>query len=143
MPRAARGRSRSRPTSFSARSIRRSKRSTMTRAIPRSPNDRRRSAATLDESRRTSAESSARSVDCDVKLLPIRLPWRTPMADDEERAPDLYTNTVQFMVTPYEVTLVFGLSSEPNKPPKEIVRLRMSPQHALVMSKLLQKNLLG
>jgi hypothetical protein len=65
------------------------------------------------------------------------------MADGDERAPDLYTNTVQFMVTPYEVTMVFGLSSEPNKPPKEIVRLRMSPQHALVMSKLLQKNLLG
>ena len=59
------------------------------------------------------------------------------------KAPDLYTNSVQFFVTPYEVTLVFGLASEPNKPAQELVRVRMSPQHALVMSKLLDKNLLG
>jgi hypothetical protein len=62
---------------------------------------------------------------------------------DEDKPLDLYTNSVQFLVTPYEVTLVFGLTSEPNKPAREQVRVRMSPQHALVMSKLLQKNLLG
>ena len=56
---------------------------------------------------------------------------------------DVYTNSVQFFVTPYEVTMAFGLVSEPNKPAEELVRIRMSPQHALVMSKLLQKNLLG
>ena len=62
----------------------------------------------------------------------------------EERKPlDVYTNSVQFLVTPYEVTMVFGLVSEPNKPAEELVRIRMSPQHALVMSKLLQKNLYG
>jgi uncharacterized protein DUF3467 len=62
---------------------------------------------------------------------------------DDAKPLDLYTNSVQFMVTPYEVTMVFGLTSEPNKPAQELVKIRMSPQHALVMSKMLQKNLLG
>ena len=61
----------------------------------------------------------------------------------EEKPLDVYTNSVQFLVTPYEVAMVFGLASEPNKPAADLVRIRMSPQHALVMSKLLQKNLLG
>jgi uncharacterized protein DUF3467 len=62
---------------------------------------------------------------------------------DEDKPLDLYTNSVQFMVSAYEVAMVFGLTSEPNLPPQQLVKIRMSPQHALVMSKLLQKHLLG
>ena len=55
--------------------------------------------------------------------------------------PEFYTNTVKFLINPYDVQLTLGVMSELGKPSKEIAIIRMSPQHALVLSKLLGKNL--
>jgi hypothetical protein len=62
---------------------------------------------------------------------------------DPERTPDFYVNTVRVMTSAYDLTLVFGIKSDPAKQEEERVIVRMSPQHALVMSKMLQKVMLA
>lgn len=58
-----------------------------------------------------------------------------------ESIPEFYTNAVKFIIHLYDVQLIFGVRTDPNDPIKEMAIMRMSPQHALVMSKLLEKNL--
>ena len=60
----------------------------------------------------------------------------------DEATPDLYINSARFAVGVYDVLVDFGLQdppSDPNHPPgfNQLVRIRMSPQHALVLSKAL------
>lgn len=60
----------------------------------------------------------------------------------QEEGLDVYANQVGFSFSPYDVVLDFGLSpGDPKGIRKPVVRVRMSPQHALVMAKLLVKNL--
>jgi hypothetical protein len=60
----------------------------------------------------------------------------------QEEGLDVYANQVGFSFSPYDVVLDFGLQpTDPKLPKKHVVRVRMSPQHALVMTKLLVKNL--
>lgn len=59
---------------------------------------------------------------------------------EKEEYPDLYTNSVRFSVSTYEFLFTFGLKTEKEKEPKTLLNIRMSPQHAKVMSKLLAKN---
>jgi hypothetical protein len=58
-----------------------------------------------------------------------------------QSVPEFYTNAVRFIIHFYDVQLIFGVRTDPEKPIKDIAVMRMSPQHALVMSKLLEKNL--
>lgn len=58
----------------------------------------------------------------------------------EVAIPELYTNSVDFGVSAYEFTFMFGLRGIKNGESKPIVNVRMSPQHAKVMSLLLAKN---
>lgn len=54
---------------------------------------------------------------------------------------EIYSNSVNFAFSIYDVTLSFGLSNvEPNDY-HNLVNIKMSPQHAKVMSLLLQKNI--
>jgi len=64
------------------------------------------------------------------------------MPTDDEQALDVYANSVSFQLSAYELSMTFGVTTEPGQPAKQLVRVRMSPQHALVMSKLLLKNML-
>ena len=60
----------------------------------------------------------------------------------QEEGLDVYANQVVFSFSAYDVVLDFGLmSTDPEGERKAVVRVRMSPQHALVMSKILAKNL--
>lgn len=52
---------------------------------------------------------------------------------------DFYTNAVSFQVSTYEFALTFRLNTAGQRP-DPLVTLRMSPQHAWVMSKLLERN---
>ena len=70
------------------------------------------------------------------------------MLEPEERIPELYTDAVRIGVGTYDFLLELGLqepvmqTSDKVETPatRVIARVRMSPQHALVMAKLLQKN---
>jgi hypothetical protein len=60
----------------------------------------------------------------------------------QEEGFDVYANQVGFTFSVYDVVLDFGLQpTDPKGTRKSVVRVRMSPQHALVMIKLLVKNL--
>jgi hypothetical protein len=52
--------------------------------------------------------------------------------------PEYYVNQVGFSFSVYDMTFSFGIQGKETKP---VVTIRMSPLHALVMSKILQKNL--
>ena len=60
--------------------------------------------------------------------------------------PDFYIDSVRIGVGPYGFTLDLGLTGLPDAPGseappiKKIATLRMSPQHALVFARLLDKN---
>ncbi len=54
---------------------------------------------------------------------------------------DVYANQVSLLISALDVTMVFGLMTDPGRAPKETVRIRMSPQHALIFSRILQKNM--
>lgn len=56
---------------------------------------------------------------------------------------DLYANQVSITSGTYDILFNFGLQygPDPKVDRKSVVRVRMSPQHALVMSKVLAKNL--
>jgi len=58
----------------------------------------------------------------------------------EVEIPELYSNSVEFGVSAYEFTFMFGLKGIKKGEPKPLVNVRMSPQHAKVMSLLLAKN---
>ena len=54
--------------------------------------------------------------------------------------PEYYTDSVNFMTNIYGFTLEFGVMQGNDEPPKSIARIKMSPQHAKIMSLLLRKN---
>ena len=63
------------------------------------------------------------------------------MSDDD--VPDLYVNSVRIGAGPYDFTFEFGINSpviDPARPPgiRNVARVRMSPQHALVFMRALQ-----
>lgn len=56
------------------------------------------------------------------------------------RIPEYYTDSVNFMTNLYGFTLDFAVMDAQEQPPRSQVRVRMSPQHAKIMSLLLRKN---
>jgi hypothetical protein len=54
--------------------------------------------------------------------------------------PEYYTDSVNFMTNIYGFTLEFGVMQQQDDPPRQLVRIKMSPQHAKIMSLLLRKN---
>ena len=60
--------------------------------------------------------------------------------DDMIRIPEYYTDSVNFMTNIYGFTLEFGMMQAQEEPPRSLVRIKMSPQHAKIMSLLLRKN---
>lgn len=54
--------------------------------------------------------------------------------------PEYYTDSVNFATNIYGFTLEFGVMQGQDQPPRPLVRVRMSPQHAKIMSLLLRKN---
>ena len=60
----------------------------------------------------------------------------------QEEGLDVYSDQVGLSFNAYDIVLDFGLlPTDPKGSRKPVVRVRMSPQHALVMTKLLVKNL--
>ena len=59
----------------------------------------------------------------------------------EEGVPEFYVNNTKFAVSPYDVQINFGLQSGSAQSVEDVVVIRMSLQHALVVSRLLLKNL--
>ena len=62
----------------------------------------------------------------------------------EEKLPDFYVNQVNMAFSVYDVTFIFGTMPLPGEKDTQldpIVKIRMSPQHAKVFSKLLAKNI--
>ena len=60
--------------------------------------------------------------------------------DDFIRLPEYYTDSVNFMTNIYGFTLEFGATQAQDQPPRPLARIKMSPQHAKIMSLLLRKN---
>ena len=54
--------------------------------------------------------------------------------------PEFYTDSVNFATNLYGFTLEFGCMQAQDQPPRTVARVRMSPQHAKIMSLLLRKN---
>ena len=69
------------------------------------------------------------------------------MADDNGGIPDIYVDNMQITTGVYGVNITFGLtdphpaSGAMPKQPKEMVRVRMSLQHAKIVAMLLRQNL--
>lgn len=59
---------------------------------------------------------------------------------DYDDVPEFYCDSVNFMTNIYGFALDFGVMVSQDEPPKTQVRVRMSPQHAKIMSLLLRKN---
>lgn len=59
----------------------------------------------------------------------------------EEEVPDFYVNQVRLLTSQYELLFRFGLKSEPEEEPKETVHIRMSLQHAKVLTLLLMQQI--
>ena len=60
----------------------------------------------------------------------------------EEELPDFYVNQANMAFSVYDVTFTFGTMPLPErKDTTPGVRIRMSPQHAKVFSKMLAKNI--
>jgi hypothetical protein len=60
--------------------------------------------------------------------------------DELDEVPEYYSDSVNFMTNIYGFALDFGVMVAQDEPPKTQVRVRMSPQHAKIMSLLLRKN---
>ena len=58
-------------------------------------------------------------------------------------APEFYSDLVSIdLIMPWTVSLTFGLrGTKPDAKPTDVVRVRMSPEHAKVTAMLLRKNL--
>lgn len=66
------------------------------------------------------------------------------MTEESSTNSDLYTNNIQIAVSVYEVMISFGLDTfqrDGTQVTKEVAKVRMSPQNALALSILLNKNL--
>lgn len=60
--------------------------------------------------------------------------------DEFVRIPEYYTDSVNFLTNIYGFTLDFGVQQADEQPPRWLVRMKMSPQHAKIVSLLLRKN---
>ena len=60
--------------------------------------------------------------------------------DEFIRVPEYYTDSVNFQTNLYGFMLEFGIVKGAEQAPAPVVRMRMSPQHAKIMSLLLRKN---
>ena len=60
--------------------------------------------------------------------------------EELDKLPEFYTDSVNFMTNIYGFTLEFGIMQAQDAPPEQVCRIRMSPQHAKIMSLLLRKN---
>lgn len=61
-----------------------------------------------------------------------------------DAAPDLYADSVQIFMGPFGLVLEFGVQNPRNTgqtPPKPLATVRMSPEHAKIMTILLKRNL--
>jgi hypothetical protein len=54
--------------------------------------------------------------------------------------PEYFTDSVNFMTNIYGITMEFGVMQPNDQPPIPKARVKMSPQHAKIMSLLLRKN---
>lgn len=66
------------------------------------------------------------------------------MTEENNTVSDIYANNIQIAVSVYEVMISFGLDTlqrDGTHTTKEIAKVRMSPQHALALNILLDKNL--
>lgn len=63
-----------------------------------------------------------------------------PLPVQSAHVPEAYVNCVQFGVGVYDFALAFGLQ-RPASPADYVIRLHMSPQHALVMTSMLVNNI--
>jgi len=54
--------------------------------------------------------------------------------------PDYYVDSVNFATNLYGFMLEFGVMQSQDEPPRAVARVRMSPQHAKIMSLLMRKN---
>lgn len=65
---------------------------------------------------------------------------RIERGEKEKDIPDFYINSAFIQASLYEFMFKFGLKTDPKKDPESMVIIRMSPQHAKVLAKLLIKN---
>jgi hypothetical protein len=66
------------------------------------------------------------------------------MTEENSTVLDIYTNTVQIAASVYEVVISFGLDTlqkDGTQTTNEIIKVRMSPHHALALNILLDRNL--
>lgn len=65
-------------------------------------------------------------------------------AGQTENVPDYYANSVKFAVAPFDFMLEFGVGRAPSKPGvaavDPVARIRISPQLAYALSKILAAN---
>jgi hypothetical protein len=55
--------------------------------------------------------------------------------------PDLYSDSVRVASTPYSFIFQFGLVTESPGEQKPVATVRMSPQHAWVLARILQRHI--
>ena len=58
---------------------------------------------------------------------------------NEQPIPEIYTNSVQTVISPYEILLHMGLETQGEVKP--ICNVRMSPQHAKILASILQQSI--
>jgi hypothetical protein len=66
------------------------------------------------------------------------------MTEENNTVSDIYANNVQITASVYEVMISFGLDTlqrDGTQTTKEIIKVRMSPQHAIALNILLDRNL--
>ncbi len=59
---------------------------------------------------------------------------------EKEATAEYYADSVNFTTNLYTFIFDFAQMEQTDQPPKPVVRVRMSPQHAKIMSLLLRKN---
>jgi len=55
--------------------------------------------------------------------------------------PEFYVNSVELSISLYDIALIFGLGEDKDDSIEQTVMIRMSPQHALALNRLLLDNL--
>ena len=59
----------------------------------------------------------------------------------KESIPDIYVNIVEVFTRIYDVQINFGIKSSPGDELEDLVVIRMSPQHALALSQVLDRSM--
>ena len=59
----------------------------------------------------------------------------------EKEVPDFYVNQVNLVFSQYDILFNFGLKTDPQADPKQVVRVRMSPEHVKVFALILVKHI--